>query len=130
MNSRKYLIFWEIGFSNQAQDLWRSQRKAAQVLMNHQKFHKFLVKTTLEKEEKGLIPILENVAKEAKAADSQDLFQRFAFDATCMLLQAMIQGACPLNSRKIHSQKPRKMLRNLFLTGMLYLYQKEWKLQR
>ncbi|KAJ0096752.1 hypothetical protein Patl1_27585 [Pistacia atlantica] len=47
---------------NTDSNLWRSQRKAAQLLMNHQRFQKFLVKTSLEKLEKGLIPILEHVA--------------------------------------------------------------------
>ncbi|KAJ0040280.1 hypothetical protein Pint_26942 [Pistacia integerrima] len=67
-------------------DLWRSQRKAAQMLMNHQRFQKFLVKTSLEKLEKGLIPILEHVAKEGKVVDLQDLFQRFTFDSTFILV--------------------------------------------
>ncbi|KAJ0041228.1 hypothetical protein Pint_27116 [Pistacia integerrima] len=74
------------GIINVDSDLWRSQRKAAQALMNHQRFQKFLVKTSLEKIEKGLIPMLDNVSKQCKPVDLQDLFQRFAFDSTCILV--------------------------------------------
>ncbi|KAJ0040551.1 hypothetical protein Pint_26930 [Pistacia integerrima] len=74
------------GIFNTDSDLWRSQRKAAQMLMNHQRFQKFLVKTSLEKLEKGLVPILEHVAKEGKVVDLQDLFQRFTFDSTFILV--------------------------------------------
>ncbi|XP_044469089.1 alkane hydroxylase MAH1-like [Mangifera indica] len=74
------------GIFNADSDLWRSQRKAAQMLMNHQRFHRFLLKTSLEKLEKGLIPILEHVAKQEKTVDLQDLFQRFTFDFTFILV--------------------------------------------
>ncbi|XP_044469090.1 alkane hydroxylase MAH1-like [Mangifera indica] len=74
------------GIFNTDSDLWRSQRKAAQMLMNHQRFQKFLSKTSLEKLDKGLIPILEHVAKEEKIVDLQDLFQRFTFDLTFILV--------------------------------------------
>lgn len=42
---------------------WKNQRKIKHTLINHQHFHRFLVKMLHENVEKGLIPILETVCK-------------------------------------------------------------------
>ncbi|CAL5365566.1 unnamed protein product [Camellia sinensis] len=70
------------GIFNSDADLWKNQRKLAHVLISHQRFYQFLVKTSLGKVETGLIPVLNHVSEQGLIADLQDLFQRFTFDTT------------------------------------------------
>lgn len=42
--------------------------------------------TSIEKVEKGLVPVLQTAAREAKPMDLQDVMQRFTLDATCTLV--------------------------------------------
>ncbi|KAK4720930.1 hypothetical protein R3W88_011163 [Solanum pinnatisectum] len=74
------------GIFNSDLDLWKNQRKLAREMIIHQRFHKCLVKTNVDKVENGLIPVLEFVAKEGRVLDLQDVFKRITFDTTCMLL--------------------------------------------
>ncbi|KAJ9670878.1 hypothetical protein PVL29_027051 [Vitis rotundifolia] len=74
------------GIFNSDSDLWRKQRKLAQLLINGRQFQQFLVKTTQNKVDEGLIPVLEHVSKQGLLVDLQDLFQRFTFDTTCKLV--------------------------------------------
>ncbi|XWS44838.1 hypothetical protein CRYUN_Cryun15aG0083500 [Craigia yunnanensis] len=74
------------GIFNADMDLWKNQRKAAQGFMKHQLFHQFLLTTSRAKVEKGLIPVLEHVAKRGFVVNLEDVFQRFTFDSTCILL--------------------------------------------
>ncbi|KAL5753799.1 hypothetical protein ACOSP7_022019 [Xanthoceras sorbifolium] len=69
------------GIFNSNSDSWKNQRKVALALINHQRFHQFLLKTSRNKVENGMIPILENVSKHGIYVDLQDLFQRFKFDS-------------------------------------------------
>ncbi|EOX92294.1 Cytochrome P450 [Theobroma cacao] len=74
------------GIFNADMDLWKKQRKAAQGFMRHQLFYLFLLRTSRAKVEKGLIPVLEHVAKRGLVLNLEDVFQRFAFDSTCILV--------------------------------------------
>ncbi|KAK5785405.1 alkane hydroxylase MAH1-like [Gossypium arboreum] len=74
------------GIFNVDMDLWRKQRIAAQGFMRHQLFYRFLSRTTGAKVEEGLIPLLDHVAKRGLVVNLEDVFQRFAFDATCILV--------------------------------------------
>ncbi|EEF33140.1 alkane hydroxylase MAH1 [Ricinus communis] len=74
------------GIFNSDSDSWKNQRKTAQALINHQRFHQFLVKTCRNMVEKGLLPVLEHVADQESVMDLQDIFQRFTFDITCILV--------------------------------------------
>lgn len=74
------------GIFNSDSELWKNQRKLAQLLMNHQVFNRFLTKTSEDKVGKGLIPILNHVAKKGLVVDLQNLCKRFTFDATCILV--------------------------------------------
>ncbi|MBA0561115.1 hypothetical protein Golob_017967, partial [Gossypium lobatum] len=74
------------GIFNVDMDLWRKQRIAAQGFMRHQLFYRFLSRTTAAKVEEGLIPLLDHVAKRGLVVNLEDVFQRFAFDATCILV--------------------------------------------
>ncbi|KAL2528074.1 Cytochrome [Forsythia ovata] len=80
------------GIFNSDADLWKNQRKITHVLINHQRFNRFLVNTIHEKVEKGLIPILESVCKKSQVIDLQDLFQRLTFDTTCILVTSYDPG--------------------------------------
>lgn len=74
------------GIFNSDSEWWKNQRKLAQALINHRRFHQFLVKTSREMVEKGLVPVLDHVAEQGSVVDMQDLFQRFTFDITCILV--------------------------------------------
>ncbi|XP_050204845.1 alkane hydroxylase MAH1-like [Mercurialis annua] len=74
------------GIFNSDYESWKNQRKLAQALISHRRFHQFLVKTCRNMVEKGLVPVLEHVADQKCVLDLQDLFQRFTFDITCELV--------------------------------------------
>ncbi|KAK4430632.1 Alkane hydroxylase MAH1 [Sesamum alatum] len=80
------------GIFNSDADLWRSQRKQARALITHERFRRFLIKTSWEKVEKGLIPALEHVSEKGVVIDLQDLFQRLTFDTTCILVTGFDPG--------------------------------------
>ncbi|KAF7130316.1 hypothetical protein RHSIM_Rhsim10G0149300 [Rhododendron simsii] len=74
------------GIFNTDGDSWQTQRKLAQLHMGHRGFQQFLVKSTKDKVEKGLIPYLEQICQRGLVVDLQDLIQRFTFDTTCILV--------------------------------------------
>ncbi|XP_027076655.1 alkane hydroxylase MAH1-like [Coffea arabica] len=85
------------GIFNADMDLWKSQRKTTRFLINHHRFHQFLVKTSRDKVEKGLIPVLDHLCKTGQVLDLQDLFQRFTFDTTCKLVTGYDPGCVSIN---------------------------------
>ncbi|XP_059309800.1 alkane hydroxylase MAH1-like [Lycium ferocissimum] len=80
------------GIFNADLDLWKDQRKLAREMIIHKRFHKCLIKTSWDKVENGLIPVLEFVAKEGRIVDLQDVFKRFTFDTTCKLVMGFDPG--------------------------------------
>ncbi|XP_022739840.1 alkane hydroxylase MAH1-like [Durio zibethinus] len=74
------------GIFNADMDLWKTQRKSAQEFLRHQLFHQFLLRTSRAKVENGLIPVLEHVATRGLVLNLEDIFQRFTFDSTCILV--------------------------------------------
>uniref|UniRef100_A0A2P2NZ43 Cytochrome P450 family protein n=1 Tax=Rhizophora mucronata TaxID=61149 RepID=A0A2P2NZ43_RHIMU len=89
------------GIFNADLELWKNQRKVAQSLITHRRFHEFLVRNSQCKVEKGLIPVLEHVAKQGSVLDLQDLFQRFTFDATCKMVTGHDPGCLSLEFPEI-----------------------------
>ncbi|KFK30509.1 hypothetical protein AALP_AA7G271200 [Arabis alpina] len=73
------------GIFNADSELWKDLRKSAQSMMMNPEFQNFSLATSLSKLEKGLLPLLDHVAKEKLVVDLQDVFQRFTFDTTCVL---------------------------------------------
>ncbi|GMI72194.1 cytochrome P450, family 96, subfamily A, polypeptide 10 [Hibiscus trionum] len=73
------------GIFNSDLDLWKNQRMATHGFIRNPQFHKFLLKTTRDKVEKGLVPVLDHVAARGLMVDLEDVFQRFMFDSTCIL---------------------------------------------
>ncbi|GMP26359.1 hypothetical protein CsSME_00002829 [Camellia sinensis var. sinensis] len=82
----KIFDFLEGGIFNSDSNLWRNQKKLAQLQLSHSRFHQFLAKTTQDKVEKGLIKVLEHVSKQGLVVDLLALFQRLTFDTTCILV--------------------------------------------
>ncbi|GAV75618.1 p450 domain-containing protein [Cephalotus follicularis] len=80
------------GIFNSDGDIWKNQRRVAGGILNHKRFYKLLVKTTREKLEKGLIPVLDHVSQRGLVVDFQDLFHRFTFDSTCILVAGFDPG--------------------------------------
>ncbi|GFP93327.1 alkane hydroxylase mah1 [Phtheirospermum japonicum] len=97
-NFPKGPIFKEIfdvlgdGIFNADSESWRDQRKLARFLITHQRFYRFLGKTSHRKLENGLVPVLEMISRENQVVDLQDLFQRFTFDTTCILVTGYDPG--------------------------------------
>lgn len=74
------------GIFNAEGHLWRNQRRHAQVLLNHHQFRRYLMKTSKEKIQSGLLIIMDHVANNGQVVDMQDVFQRLSFDTTCMFV--------------------------------------------
>ncbi|KFK30510.1 hypothetical protein AALP_AA7G271300 [Arabis alpina] len=92
VNYHKGLEFQEIfeflgdGIFNVDSELWEDMRNSSHAMFSHQEFQKFSVSTTLSKLKQGLVPILESAVEENIIVDLQDLFQRFLFDTTSILM--------------------------------------------
>ncbi|KAF8019105.1 hypothetical protein BT93_H3858 [Corymbia citriodora subsp. variegata] len=81
------------GILNSDSDLWRTQRRVAQVLMNDQRFRRFLAKTTRNKVEDGLLRVFDELSRRGVVVDLQDLFQRFTFDSACRFVTGFDPGS-------------------------------------
>ncbi|XP_024014684.1 alkane hydroxylase MAH1 [Eutrema salsugineum] len=74
------------GILNTDSELWRELRKVAQATFNHQAYPNLSTFTTRSKLTDGLVPLFNHFAKEELVVDLQDLFMRFMFDTTYILL--------------------------------------------
>ncbi|KAM3288504.1 alkane hydroxylase MAH1 [Capsicum chacoense] len=74
------------GIFNVDDELWELHRKTTMSIMSHAKFQSLLERTTWGIIDKGLRPILDAFAKQAKTLDLQDVLQRFSFDSITKLL--------------------------------------------
>ncbi|GLU20385.1 hypothetical protein SLE2022_365880 [Rubroshorea leprosula] len=92
------------GIFNADSDLWRSQRRAAQVLMKHHSFHQFLVKTSQSILAERLIPVLDHIS-DGSPVDLQDVFQRFTFDSICMLVNGYSPGCLSVDFPEVEFAK-------------------------
>ncbi|PIN26869.1 Cytochrome P450 CYP4/CYP19/CYP26 subfamily [Handroanthus impetiginosus] len=96
-------IFYVLGegIFNSDSDSWRHQRKVARALINHQRFHRRLVKIIRDKVEKGLIPVLEMVCEKTMVVDLQDVFLRLTFDTTCALVTGYDPGCLSIDLHEV-----------------------------
>ncbi|XP_017250651.1 alkane hydroxylase MAH1-like [Daucus carota subsp. sativus] len=74
------------GIFNVDHKAWEDQRKTVQFLLGHRNFHPFVQDTTWKKVASGLLPVLDNVLEKRNEVDLQQVFQRFTFDATSILV--------------------------------------------
>ncbi|KAI5672876.1 hypothetical protein M9H77_13240 [Catharanthus roseus] len=117
------------GIFNADLDLWKQQRKTTRFFINHQRFYQFLVKTSRNKVEKGLIPILENLSSSGKIVDFQDVFQRLTFDTTCILVTGYDPKCLSLDFPDVPFAKAMDEAEEAILRRHL-LPESVWKLQR
>ncbi|XAR73280.1 hypothetical protein NMG60_11007197 [Bertholletia excelsa] len=117
------------GIFNSDGEAWKNQRKFAQVQINHRSFHQFLVKTSEDKVEKGLVPILNQVVNLGSVVDLQDLFQRFTFDTTCKLITGYDPGCLSIQLPNVPFSKA---MDDVWETIVLrhVVPESVWKLQR
>ncbi|XP_057806973.1 alkane hydroxylase MAH1-like [Salvia miltiorrhiza] len=80
------------GIFNSDSESWSSQRKHARFLITHDRFRKFLINTTKDKLQYGLVPLLEHVSRQGLVVDLQDVYQRLTFDTTCRLVTGFDPG--------------------------------------
>ncbi|KAK9070206.1 hypothetical protein SSX86_010606 [Deinandra increscens subsp. villosa] len=117
------------GIFNSDHELWRSHRKVTNALINNQRFLRFLARVTAEKLDKGLIPVLNHVARKGLVVDMQDVFQRLTFDTTCMFVTGYDPGCLSIDfkdvpfSRAMDEAEEAIFIRHVMPKGV-------WKLQR
>ncbi|KAG9448492.1 hypothetical protein H6P81_008457 [Aristolochia fimbriata] len=82
------------GILNADSDSWQIQRKWAHRLLRQKGFRHLVAKVSGEKVEKGLIPLLDAVAQKGcdAAVDLQDVFQRYTFDVSGLLMCGVDPG--------------------------------------
>ncbi|KAK4786424.1 hypothetical protein SAY86_003113 [Trapa natans] len=80
------------GIFNADDKTWEDQRTVVLSLMKHRNFQQFHARTSRDKVQNGLIPILDQASREGLVVDLQDLFQRFTFDSTCKLVTGYDPG--------------------------------------
>ncbi|VVB09722.1 unnamed protein product [Arabis nemorensis] len=74
------------GIFNVDSELWEDLRNSSHAIFSLQEFQKFSVSTSISKLKQGLVPILENAVEKNILVDLQDLFQRFMFDTSSILM--------------------------------------------
>ncbi|KAL7130614.1 hypothetical protein ABFS83_13G146100 [Erythranthe nasuta] len=72
------------GIFNAESESWEIQKRTAKSLMHNTSFPDFVARTSWSKVENALIPILELASETGIEVDLQELFQRFAFDCSCI----------------------------------------------
>ncbi|CAO2840571.1 unnamed protein product [Amaranthus hypochondriacus] len=74
------------GILNTDFDVWLYHRKNALSFLNHPNFNQFLLQTTWNKMENGLIPILDHACKNKIEIDLQDVFLRLMYDTMSIIM--------------------------------------------
>ncbi|KAJ4828092.1 hypothetical protein Tsubulata_018964 [Turnera subulata] len=117
------------GIFNSDSDTWKSQRKLARESITHRLFYKFLVKASHEKVQHGLLPVLEHVSQQGLVVDLQDLFQRFTFDATCLIVTGHDPGCLSISFPDVAFSKAVDVMEEAIFYRHI-LPQSIWKLLR
>ncbi|XP_010274128.1 PREDICTED: alkane hydroxylase MAH1-like [Nelumbo nucifera] len=74
------------GIFNVDYDLWREQRRMANVNFASKDFRNFVARVSRTVVEDGLLPLLVHAAKHESVVDLEDVFMRFAFDNMFMVV--------------------------------------------
>nr|XP_043627468.1 alkane hydroxylase MAH1-like [Erigeron canadensis] len=75
------------GIFNSDHELWEVHRKTTMSsVFKHPDFHTLLETNIINKINNGLLPLLESISLNHLETDLQEIFQRFTFDAICLLL--------------------------------------------
>ena len=78
-------VFKDVIFNVDA-ELWYNSRKAAEGILRHQGFARLSVSATRSKLKNGLVPVFDHFAKEGMVLNFQDVFRRFTFDTSMVLI--------------------------------------------
>ncbi|CAN8253776.1 unnamed protein product [Cochlearia groenlandica] len=78
-------VFKDVIFNTDS-ELWKNLRKAAEARLMHKGFQRFSVASTRSKLKNGLVPLFNHFAKEGTIVNLQDVFRRFTFDTTMLLI--------------------------------------------
>ncbi|XP_018809046.2 alkane hydroxylase MAH1-like [Juglans regia] len=74
------------GILNSDSDWWTYQRKMMHSVIKNSKFELFLEKIVRQKVSNCLIPVLEHLSKQESEVDLQEVFKRFTFDNSCLMV--------------------------------------------
>ncbi|KAG2244529.1 hypothetical protein Bca52824_093616 [Brassica carinata] len=66
--------------------MWEDMRNSSHAIFSRQDFQRLSVSTSVGKINEGLVPILENAVEKNILVDLQDVFQRFLFDTSTILM--------------------------------------------
>ncbi|KAJ6817133.1 alkane hydroxylase MAH1-like [Iris pallida] len=92
---RKFSEMFDVlgdGIFNSDGESWRTQRRKAQVLTAHPQFRSLVARSSRDKVENGLVPLLGRLADRDAVVDLQDVFLRLTFDMTCSLVFGVDPG--------------------------------------
>ncbi|CAA7034527.1 unnamed protein product [Microthlaspi erraticum] len=67
-------------------EMWEELRKSNHTIFHNQDFEKLSLSSNTSKLKEGLVPFLDNAAHENITIDLQDVFQRFMFDTSSILM--------------------------------------------
>ncbi|WOL07094.1 hypothetical protein Cni_G15830 [Canna indica] len=67
-------------------ELWKKQRMRAHVLVTDRRFRAFVARSSRDKVERGLVPLLDEIARRGTVVDLEDVFMRLTFDLTSYLV--------------------------------------------
>ncbi|KAI7726085.1 hypothetical protein M8C21_024698 [Ambrosia artemisiifolia] len=114
------------GIFNSDHELWELHRKTTTVsLFKHPNFHMLLEASIMDKINKGLMPVLEHY----HVIDLQDIFQRFSFDAICVLLLEYDPESLSVSLPIVPCEKAFTDAEEALLWRH-FLPEKVWKLQK
>ncbi|WOL07087.1 hypothetical protein Cni_G15823 [Canna indica] len=74
------------GIFNSDGEAWKRQRLRAHGLISDRRFRAFVACASRDKVEKGLVPLLDEIARRGTVVDLQDVFLRLTFDMTSNLV--------------------------------------------
>nr|XP_043629474.1 alkane hydroxylase MAH1-like isoform X2 [Erigeron canadensis] len=118
------------GIFNSDHELWEIHRKTTMTsVFKHPDFHTLLETNIINKINKGLLPLLESVSLNNLETDLQEIFQRFTFDAICLLLLDYDPQSLSLDLPIIPCEKAFTYAEEALLWRH-FLPEKVWKLQR
>ncbi|KAL2473229.1 Cytochrome [Forsythia ovata] len=110
-------------------EIWENQRRIAMSLINHSQFQNFAVKTSSNIVENRLIPFLEHVAELGIQVDMQELFKRYSFDNTSMLLfgrdlETLCIGLPDLKQEKAFTDMEEAVMNRHIIPEICWKFQK------
>ncbi|KAJ0851138.1 putative cytochrome P450 [Helianthus annuus] len=114
------------GIFNSDHELWELHRKTTTMsLFKHPNFHTILETTIKNKINKGLLPVLDHY----HVTDLQEIFQRFTFDAICVLLLDYDPESLSVDLPFVPCEKAFTDAEEALLLRH-FLPEKVWKLQK